>query len=412
MKKNTGIALSLLVSSALSFAEQTPEQVVLYQIGQKGAYCLSITPNEGGCISGTASDGEAINLMEFVKGKQVVFRNLSDAPHDMKFSGANAEELPPQAPQAADAIKQFQQEDQNKNRISCSFHGAQLEVGYKVLTGPGSAAQKGAEGDGHKEGADRAGVGTEGGQAGGAGGATAGRMGGEGTAGAGGSGGLKMTGLADVSQQVLAKGNAAEVEKLVSARPELMGALSTLRPMLAAELTPKLAAAGITIPPAGSAGAGLPGGAGGRGAAGGGVAGAGGASLAKGGSGELGNIKVNLAEGAENEDEEVAALDDRMVLPGGNAAVVGYRPTGLGGVLKKENGQGGRKIASLGPDSKDSLRTKLKPAVSRQKRDWLSVLKDGHTWLILILGAAVLWTARVAVAGTRSKKDQARPTKS
>ena len=43
------------------------------------------------------------NVFDIIKGKKVVFENLSDAPHDMKFSGANAEEMPPQAPNGAPA---------------------------------------------------------------------------------------------------------------------------------------------------------------------------------------------------------------------------------------------------------------------------------------------------------------------
>lgn len=391
----------------------TVNQVVLYQVGQQGKYCLSITPNVSGCVSGTSGQGETVNLMEFVKDKEVVFRNLSDAPHDMKFSGVNAEDLPPQAPQAADAVKKFNAEDLEKNKISCSFHGAQLSVGYKVMGPAGMAAQKGADGDGHKEGADGPKAGAAEGQAGAGGGALGALGGSEGAAGTGG-GNLKITGLADVSKEVLAKGGAADVEKLVSARPELLEALKEVRPLLAAEIAPKIIAAGFKGTGLGGGLDGLGGAPAGAGAPGqGGLpAGmmAGGTTMAKMGAGAGGGFNVIREDltGGENDNEDwvpgskpKANAGRRVVFANGNAAVVFG-----GGSGSKDSGKSGaaRGIASVGSQGADSIRTQLKPVQSRRQINWLGMLMDGHTWLIISLVVAVGMTARVAVAGTRNAR--------
>lgn len=109
-----------------------PPPIALYQIGKQGRYCVSLTQDASGCISGTDAQGEVINVMDVLKGGKVIFRNLSDAPHDMKISGANGEDLPPQDPNAADVEKGMLTVDLSKQKITCSFHGDQLGLGYRV----------------------------------------------------------------------------------------------------------------------------------------------------------------------------------------------------------------------------------------------------------------------------------------
>ncbi len=405
-----GTLFGLTFFNGVGHAEgDTVNQVVLYQVGSAGQYCLSITPNVSGCVSGTSGEGDTVNLMEFVKGKEVVFRNLSDAPHDMKFTGNNAEDLPPQEPNAADAVKKFNAEDLTKNKITCSFHGAQLSVGYKVTGPAGMAAQRGADGDGHKDGADGSKPGAAEGQAGAGGGALGALGGTEGAAGTGG-GNLKITGLADVSKEVLAKGGSADVEKLVSARPELLEQLKEMRPLLAAEISPKIIAANALVKSTGLGGMGglgggapqangLPAGAGGNLA--------GGTTLGKLGSaagGGFGIIREDLT-GGENDNEEWVPgskprAGKRMVIANGNATVVfGSANAPAGGATK---GGAQRGLASVGGEKggANSIRTQLKP-VSRRQINWLGMLQDGHAWLIVALLLAVGWAARIAIAGTR-----------
>ncbi len=109
-----------------------PPPIALYQVGKQGRYCVSLTPDAAGCISGTDDKGEVINVMDVLKGGKVVFRNLSDAPHDMKISGKNGEDLPPQEPNANDVEKGMMTIDLTKQKITCSFHGDQLGLGYRV----------------------------------------------------------------------------------------------------------------------------------------------------------------------------------------------------------------------------------------------------------------------------------------
>ncbi len=408
MKAKPGLIAMLILGSlsTVSYGEgDSVNEVVLYQVGKDGNYCLSITPNESGCVSGSTSDGDTVNLMEFVKGKAVVFRNLSDAPHDMKFNGANAEELPPQAPQASDAIKRFTTEDLVKNKISCSFHGAQLAVGYKVAGTTGQGAMKNTDDEGHKDGADGPKAGATQGQAGSALGAAGGTEGANGT----GGGNLKITGLADVSRQVLAKGSASEVAKLVAARPELMEQLKEMRPLLASEIAPKIASAGgLKGPSALGGGLGAPG-ANGKGAqgmpTGAGVPGfvAGGTKIA-GAAGGFGVIREDLTGGENSNDDDWTPGErpksKRIQLPGGATLVLNKRMA-PGGVERK--GAGGRDIASREEaGEKGSFRTQLKPVVGKG-RGWLNILTDGHTWLIAALLLAVGLTAKFAIAGTRKK---------
>ena len=129
--KTTLLITFLWATIAVAADPQT--SVTLYQIGQKGRYCLSLTKDEGGCISGMDGGGAAINIVDVTRGKKVKFENLSDAPHDMKISGENAEDLPAQGVGANPVLKQMDKEDRNKQSITCSFHGNQLGVGYRVL---------------------------------------------------------------------------------------------------------------------------------------------------------------------------------------------------------------------------------------------------------------------------------------
>lgn len=206
------VILALVSVASIAHAEPGDSNtVVLYQVGSNGKYCVSYTLSEKGCISGTDDGGAAFNTLNFAKGKKVVFKNVSDAPHDMRFTGANAEDIPAQDPNGADAVKKIRVEDQNKEKITCSFHGNQLAVGYRV---PGATSD---EGSGHK---DPTGQPREAGA----------RSGGDPFA------KVQKTGLADVANEVLAKGRPADVSKLVQNRPELMAALNDVRPLLAQEL--------------------------------------------------------------------------------------------------------------------------------------------------------------------------------
>jgi len=192
-----GISWALVTASALA---ENAGKIVLYQIGQRGNYCISLTKEASGCISGVNPDGNTINLLDVVKGHEVVFENLSDAYHDMKFTGANAEDLPPQAPNASIARKEMRVADLEKQKITCSFHGDQLGVGYRVPekmeatnTGHGAPPPGGIVGEG---------------------GSilpapfTPPRP-------------IVRTGLADVSGFILKNGVSSEVNRLITMRPEL-----------------------------------------------------------------------------------------------------------------------------------------------------------------------------------------------
>ena len=128
--------------------------------------------------------------------------------------------------------------------ITCSFHGNQLGVGYRVPDG----AKGAMAGGGHKDPATANGEGatSSGSVAGGAGYGGAG--GGGGAGGAAGEVGMGTdtaqqkivrTGLADVSGEVIAKGRPEEIERLVKARPELAEKLKATKPLLAQELAGK-----------------------------------------------------------------------------------------------------------------------------------------------------------------------------
>lgn len=219
------LALTLLAPSIR--AEES--SIVLYQVGSKGKYCLSLTRDESGCVSGEDKAGNSINIMDVTRGKNVRFENLSDAPHDMRITGANKENLPAQGPGAAPVDKLMAKEDRDKQKITCSFHGDQLGVGYRVLDDSANA-KAGGKAEGHKEpgvgGGNRPTPGEGGGEM-----ATSSTTGPIDPARP-----IRNTGLADVAKEVLAKGRPDEVKQLLNARPELMGDLKEVRPLLAEEL--------------------------------------------------------------------------------------------------------------------------------------------------------------------------------
>ena len=196
----------VLFFSNLTLAEQEGT-VKLYQIGKNGKYCVSTSGDEKGCISGRKDNNELVNYLDMIKNQNVEFYNLSDVVHDMRFTGANAEDMPIQRPGAEAASKTLRSADPEKQAIECTFHGAQVGVGYRVLT----AEEKSAPHPGAPE-------------------MTAGRTG-SGVNANSDTGGnsrsfsqvqsLSPTSLADVSSFVLAQGNPMEAEWLMKTRPEL-----------------------------------------------------------------------------------------------------------------------------------------------------------------------------------------------
>lgn len=225
--KKTTIGLGIILASVSLYAEpggnegDKGDSVKLYQIGKAGYYCLSITRDESGCISGTNEDGTPVNVLDFLKGRKVTFENLSDAPHDMKFSGNNAEEIPPQAPQGEVVGKQMNAVDNNTAKITCSFHGDQLGVGYKVP----EAKPVEELNAGHIQ---RGGLPEE---------AFAEKAPGATGTLAEGARPTRRTGLADVSEKVLSRAESQDVARLIANRPDLMGKLKEVRPLLATELS-------------------------------------------------------------------------------------------------------------------------------------------------------------------------------
>lgn len=405
----SAMLLGALLSSSAWAAQDT---VTLYQVGRNGNYCLSLTTSEKGCISGTNEDGSTINVMDIIKGKNVVFRNLSDAPHDMKFSGANAEEMAPQMPNGADAVKRLGAEDMQKQKITCSFHGAQLSVGYRVPAQRAPDAP-GGDGGGHKDPVSGGGgPQASGGQA---------PAGGPPMAGGAAGGGepatkMKYTGLADVSGEVLKKGSAAEVASLVQARPDLLDKLKETRPLLAKEVAaslksglPGVKGAGVDLSNGvfngvGSGGvrvAGMQGIAGGAGAGGATKAGYGSASGAggSGGGGSLVDKLDALGDGSGNADgvgENGGA---------GGAAGDGSGQDGEDGKGGSRKGSllanGGRMTASLdGGD--DHTRMKLVMKKGKEEKAGFNL----HRIIILSLLALILLIASIIRVAAKPKERQ------
>lgn len=217
-----GIVLAL--SEVADAKSDAPIVTRLYQVGKNGKYCVSVTPDESRCVSGVDESGKPYNHLDTIEGEYVIFENLSDAPHDMVFTGNNQERLPAQFPNAEKAEKVLRVSDLKGAMINCSYHGKMLSVGYKVREGK---LDDSAPINGHQKSATpfaAPGVNQS---------ANAPTR------------PLVTTGLADVGSEVIARGDAKDVENLLKARPELLGELVETRPLLAKELIAK----GITEDP-------------------------------------------------------------------------------------------------------------------------------------------------------------------
>jgi len=409
---NGALALGLMVSTAAHAESNDASVARLYQIGSDGKYCLSITKDTSGCVSGENDGGKNLNVLDFIRGKRVVFENLSDAPHDMKFSGANQQDLPVQAPGGADAQKQLAVVDLTAQKISCSFHGAQLGVGYRVPNASGSQVM-----EGHKEvttqGRADFDVTNEGG----------GRNAG---ASAGPSQKIVRTGLADVAAEVLTKGRQADVEKLVTSRPDLMAKLQELRPLLAQEIAANAGGSGtnakVTTMGVGNGSSNLDANFGakgeGQGGAPGSVAGGGagggkpGSMFAAGGAGSAGGISGGDAAGggvgrkdvkrllvaANNGEEDHDNAGEAGSSPGWASSILGM-PT-----EKRDEGRG-LASASLG-SLEGTDRTSLKTVLKNKKKLPGDDNSSRNRWLLVALVAAIAISSRWVFRATAGKKDE------
>ncbi len=402
---------ALVFFASIASAESNDNSVVrLYQIGKDGNYCLSISKDTSGCVSGENDAGKNINVLDFVRGKRVVFENLSDAPHDMKFSGANAQDLPVQAPGGADAQKQVGVVDLTAQKISCSFHGAQLGVGYRVPNASGSQIM-----EGHKE------TGIEGRPNF----DPANAIGGENPSGGGGSRKIVRTGLADVSGEVLSKGRQSDVERLVSARPELLAKLQEIRPLLASEIAANAPGAkGAITPGAGNGsildsnfGAGKngesQGGAGSSGGKAGGAAGSGG-SYASGKSGAEGTSGSDSVAGGGRKDVKrlLAAATAGEEASGARGAEGGsdHENSGWASSILGQPSDGENRAAlnaiqsaSLSPIGPQD-RTKLKTIHKIGKGSEMHGILHSR-WLLLALIIAIGVSGRWILFATKNKKE-------
>jgi hypothetical protein len=203
------IAFVAVTVTGTLVAETEDEPLDLYQIGQDGVYCVSLTQSKKDCISGADEHGNPVNRLDVLKGRAVVFHNLSDAPHDMNFTGANAEDVPDQAPNGSAVSKVMRITDPSTQKITCSYHGDQLGLGYRVPDG-GPAEEE--QMSGHKK-------------------PPAGGMGDPGP-----DRQLVPTGLADVSEYIIKKGSKGDVGRLLARRPDLEDKIQQFRPDLALDL--------------------------------------------------------------------------------------------------------------------------------------------------------------------------------
>ncbi len=216
------ILIAFLCLQAIAEVDQNELPTLqLYQIGQRGKYCVSLTTDESGCISGTNADGDLINNMDLIKGHKLVFTNLSDAVHDMEFDGNNKGFLPPQKPNGPLASKSMDASDPEKRSITCSFHGAQLGVGFRVLdkaptTEDGNRAVQGAPGENILKDMSPAKA-------------------------------LMPTALADVADFIIRRGVTAEVSNLLKSRPELNGQANG-KPVQITQLGNNNSGANFTVP--------------------------------------------------------------------------------------------------------------------------------------------------------------------
>jgi len=391
------LALAIpMAFSAMAGAEDTENgAVVLYQIGHDGKYCVSMTKDESGCVSGSHPNGDAINTLKLLKDRKVVFYNLSDAPHDMRFSGKNADDLPTQQPGASAAMKQMTVEDLMKNKITCSFHGSQLEVGFKVLPKENPNAmtghqQPGADGETPtaQKSTEMANRGAE--MGGGAGMDTTPEP-------------VIRTGLADVSAQVLAKGRPDDVERLLQARPELMDGLKAVRPLLAKELVSK----SVAEASAGGRGDVAPSSGKGRGFAYDTKPGSADSAL---GSGVMGDRQDPKFRELEQKGIDLASASDEALLENRRNLPVrrssdspgsendGMTPTQLGN-------PDFRTMGPLGPADDGADRTRVPQA--RIKTG--SIATDLNFWLILLLLVASAIVLRKFVRELRRNKSASKP---
>lgn len=204
MGKQHAIFAALIIAAIGNIAEA---KLQLYQVGRDGKYCISMTQDESGCISGAKGDGSSENVLDMMEKGEVTFVNISDSPHDMKIKGKNAADLPPQYPGTASVDKQFNQADPEARTIECSFHGQMLQVGYRVM--PAAMGQDEGGDDGHRP---------------------------DPTGGLGAAQPIKNTRLADVSDFILGKGAGADIQRLLNSRPELSRRLQDLNPKMAFEM--------------------------------------------------------------------------------------------------------------------------------------------------------------------------------
>lgn len=388
------ITLVALLLAQIATAEPKKDTIILYQVGQNGNYCVSITPDASGCVSGTDDQGNRYNTLDITQGKQVVFRNVSDAPHDMVITGANKENLPAQGPNGADAQKQMAQVDMNKEKITCSFHGDQLAVGYRV---PNKQAV-GELGEGHKESPDAVRNQDPNAMI-----ATADDGGGQKK--------ITKTQLADVSNEVLKKGRPEDVERLVAARPMLMDKLQEVRPLLAQDIAKSGALALKGPSKVGSAMGAFPGdgsapAAGGAAVAAAKVSGAKGAGFgASGGTGGGAETVAAANFGSGVKVRDLSSLGDDLdarLLTQGEEMEEDEEGD------EEETGAEAR-VASLGLGTPD--RTKMKvvggmPGV-KKSMDRDSLFSSSMTpWIIGLLALLVMMAMRFVIFGTRSKKEE------
>ena len=411
-------ALALgMITSTLLLAESNDANVArLYQIGADGKYCLSITRDVSGCVSGENDNGKNINVLDFIRGKRVVFENLSDAPHDMKFSGANAQDLPVQPPGGADAQKQMTAVDLTAQKISCSFHGAQLGVGYRVPNASGTQIM-----EGHKEVSSAGRPDYD--PANGAGGSQPG-----GGASAGPSQKIVRTSLTDVAAEVLTKGRQADVEKLVTSRPELMAKLQELRPLLAQEIATNAAGGGsnakVTALGTGTGSSALDSnfGAKGEGAGGaGGAGGMGGGSVGGKVSGLFGSAGGKGADGSGGEGGSAGGgggggRNAKRILAAANAGEDGVDGEGDGGGsspgwassilgMPTEKRDEGRGLASASLGSVNGDHTTLKNVLKNKRKLPADEGSARNRWLLIGgLLAAIAVSSRWVFKATKGKK--------
>ena len=193
--------------SFMAFSAPKEGTIKLYQIGKNGRYCVSTSGDESGCISGIDENKEWINILDTIKDSNVEFYNLTDVVHDMRFSGVNAEDMPIQRPGAEAASKTMTQTDLERRSIECSFHGAQVGVGYRVV----ALEEKSAGHPGASQMANNPGIP----------GVNPNSDDGESFRSFAQVQALAPTRLADVSPYVLANGNPEEAQWLRKIRPEL-----------------------------------------------------------------------------------------------------------------------------------------------------------------------------------------------